>query len=117
MGFIVEKIQQHLLVLVQIAGWCQIILIVGSLGIPRVLGWKEKLTSLTVLMRQMFWVYSLYIWLTNLSFGLLSALGAPYLIDGTPLASCVTGFIFGYWLLRMIIQWIYSLSYLRPLLM
>ena len=57
--------------------------------------------------RQMFWVYSAYIWLTNLCFGLLSALGANLLLDGSPLAACVTGFIVSYWLLRMVVQWLY----------
>ncbi len=55
----------------------------------------------------MFWVYSAYIWLTNLCFGLLSALGSKHLLDASPLAACITGFIFGYWLLRMAVQWLY----------
>ena len=107
MSSFTEQIEQFLPSLIQIGGWSQIILILGSLGIPTVLGWKEKLEPLTTLIRQMFWVYSLYIWFTNLSFGLLSAFGAQYLLDGTPLAACLTGFIFGYWFLRMIIQWTY----------
>ena len=93
--------------LIEVAGWGQIILILGSLGIPSVLGWKEKLAPVSTLIRQMFWVYSGYIWGTNLCFGLISALGAALLLDGSPLAACVTGFIFGYWLLRMVIQWTY----------
>ena len=97
----------NLPLLVAVAGWGQILLILGSLGIPVVLGWKEKLSGLTTLIRQMFWVYSFYIWCTNLCFGLLSALGAGLILDGSPLAICVSGFIFGYWLLRMVIQWTY----------
>lgn len=67
----------NLPLLVAVAGWGQILLILGSLGIPVVLGWKEKLSGLTTLIRQMFWVYSFYIWCTNLCFGLLSALERP----------------------------------------
>ena len=93
--------------LIQIAGWGQIILIVGSVGIPRVLGWPEKLSGLSTLLRQMFWVYSIYIWSTNLCFGLLSAFAAELLVDGSTLAACVSGFIFGYWLLRIVVQWLY----------
>ena len=93
--------------LIWLAGWGQILLIVGSLGIPTILGWREKLSALTVLLRQMFWVYSFYIWCTNLCFGLISAFGTGLILDGSPLAACVCGFIFGYWLLRMIIQWTY----------
>ena len=97
----------NLELLLRLAGWSQVVLILGSLGIPHVLGWREKLAPVSTLTRQMFLVYSLYIWSTNLCFGLLSALGAPLLLDGSPLAACVTGFILGYWLLRMAIQWLY----------
>ena len=100
-------IDTHILFLIQIAGYGQIILILGSLGIPTVLGWNKKLSSVSTLIRQMFWVYSFYIWCTNLCFGLLSAFGAPLLLDQSPLATCVSGFIFGYWLLRIFIQWLY----------
>ncbi len=93
--------------LLQLAGWSQVVLILGSLGIPYVLEWREKVAGLTTLLRQMFWVYSAYIWLTNLCFGLLSALGSKQLLDASPLAACITGFIFGYWLLRMAVQWLY----------
>lgn len=99
--------KEHLGLLLQLAGWSQVALILGSLGIPHVLGWRDKLEGLTTLLRQMFWVYSAYIWLTNLCFGLLSALGSKHLLDGSPLAACVTGFILGYWLLRMVVQWLY----------
>jgi len=91
----------------RVAGWGQVVLILGSLGIPHVLGWRDKLAPLTTLLRQMFWVYSAYIWLTNLCFGLISALGPNLLLDGSPLAACVTGFILSYWLLRMAVQWLY----------
>ena len=97
----------HITLLLQIAGYGQIILIIGSLGIPTVLDWKNKLSSVSTLIRQMFWVYSLYIWCTNLCFGLISAFGAHLLVDQSPLATCVSGFIFGYWLLRIFIQWLY----------
>jgi hypothetical protein len=100
-------LDRYLPVLLQVAGWGQVLLIVGSLGIPRVLQWSEKLSSLSTLLRQMFWVYSFYIWCTNLCFGLLSALGPGLLLDGSPLAACVTGFILGYWLIRMVVQWVY----------
>ena len=101
------EICRSLPTVIRIAGWGQIVLILGSLGIPTVLDWREKLSPLSVLIRQMFWVYSLYIWCTNLCFGLISAFGAPLLLDGSPLAAYVTGFIFGYWMLRMIVQWLY----------
>ena len=102
-----EDLNQWLPLLLKLAGWAQITLIIGSLGIPTVLEWRSKLSGLSTLTRQMFWVYSFYIWVTNLCFGLVSAFGAQHLLDSSPLATCVTGFIFGYWFIRMIVQWTY----------
>jgi len=99
--------ERTLSTLLRVAGLAQIVLILGSVGIPLVLNWKEGLAPLSKLTRQMFLVYSLYIWITNLCFGVLSLLAPGHLLDGSVLAACVTGFILGYWLLRMVIQWSY----------
>lgn len=99
-----DTITYHLL---RVAGLSQIALIIGSLAIPKVLGWREDLKDLKVLLRQMFWTYAGYIWATNLSFGLISFFGPQLLLDHSPLATCVCGFIFAYWLARIVIQWTY----------
>ena len=96
----------HLPLLVLLAGAGQLALIVASLAIPFVLRWREELAKLRPLTRQVFWTYSLYIWATNLSFGLVS-LRPAWLLDGSPLAACVTGFITAYWLGRLAIQFFY----------
>jgi hypothetical protein len=91
-----------------IAGLGQLALIVGSLAIPRLLHWKEELSRVsTPLIRQIFWVYSVYIWATNLSFGLLSAFAPDWLLAKTPLAGAVAGFIALYWISRFLIQIFY----------
>jgi hypothetical protein len=56
------------------------------------------------LTRQVFWTYAAYIWATNLSFGLLSALAPCWLLDRSPLAAVVSGFIAVYWAARLVIQ-------------
>ena len=90
--------------LVFVAGVGQLILIVASLAIPRVLGWRDDVAKLRPLTRQVFWTYAIYIWGTNLSFGLLSALAPHCLLDHSPLAASVTGFIAVYWAARVVIQ-------------
>lgn len=90
-----------------LAGVGQLALVLGSLGIPRQLGWREKLAGTSPLLRQMFWVYAGYILATNLAFGLLSALAPGSLLDGSPLATLVCGFICVYWVSRVVIQWTY----------
>jgi hypothetical protein len=92
--------------LVYWAGIGQLILIVASLAIPRVLRWSEDTAKLRPLTRQVFWTYAIYIWATNLSFGLVS-LKPEWLLDHSPLASCVTGFITIYWIGRVLIQFFY----------
>lgn len=92
--------------LVLIAGVGQLVLIVASLAIPRVLRWHEDTAKLRPLTRQVFWTYAIYIWATNLSFGLLS-LRPEWLLDRSPLAACVTGFITAYWIGRVLIQFFY----------
>ena len=90
-----------------LAGVGQLALVAGSLAIPQQLGWREKLAATSPLIRQMFWVYAGYILATNLAFGLISALAPARLLDGSPLAAAVCGFIAVYWAVRVVIQWTY----------
>ena len=70
------------------------------------LGWRAETAKLRPLTRQVFWTYAAYIWATNLSFGLVS-LHPAWLLDGSPLAAGVTGFISAYWIGRVGIQFFY----------
>lgn len=87
-----------------LAGIGQLLLVVASPVIPRVLGWREEVSLLRPLTRQVFWTWAAYIWLTHLSFGLLSTFGAGLLVDRTPLAGVVASFIAAWWSARIIIQ-------------
>ena len=93
--------------LVRLGGVGQLILAAGSLAIPRVLGWKEDTAKLRPLTRQVFWTYAGYIWTTNVCFGLISTFGPRLLLDRTPLAGLVCGYITAYWLARVVIQFTY----------
>ena len=89
------------------AGAGQLVLVAASLAIPRVLRWPEDLARLRPLTRQVFWTYAGYIWATNLSFGLVSAFAPGWLLDRSPLAGAVCGFIAAYWGARLVIQFTY----------
>lgn len=89
------------------AGVGQLVLVAGSLAIPRVLGWAEETAKLRPLTRQVFWTYAAYIWFTNLCFGLVSALAPDWLLDRSPLAGAVTAFITAYWAIRVAVQFLY----------
>jgi len=96
-----------LLLLLQLAGWAQIALALGSLTIPRVLQWRASLLTTRPLIRQMFWVYAGYIFAINLCFGLISVLLSNDLINGSILATLICGFIAVYWISRILIQFFY----------
>ena len=99
--------------LLLVAGLGQLVLALASLAIPRALGWRADTARLQPLTRHVFWTYAGYIWVTNVSFGLLSVL-APYaLLDGSLLARCVGAFIAVYWGARLLIQLFYF-GKLRP---
>jgi hypothetical protein len=90
--------------LILAAGIGQIVLILASLAIPRVLRWRDETAKLRPITRQVFWTYAGYIWGTNLCFGLLSTFGPGLLLDHSPLAGVVTAFMATYWAARLIIQ-------------
>ena len=94
-------------VLIILAGIGQICLALGSITIPKILGWKEELQKLSPMLRHIFWVYAAYILVTNLSFGLLSAIAPETLIDNSLLAAIVSGFIALHWVSRLFIQFFY----------
>jgi len=90
--------------LLHFAGLGQILLCLASLFIPKMLGWKTELGKVSPLIRKIFWVYAGYILMTNFSFGLLSFIAPSIIMDGSVLAICVSGFIFLYWLTRLVLQ-------------
>ncbi len=90
-----------------LAGLGQLALAAGSLLIPRILSWREDTARLRPLTRQVFWTYASYIWVTNVCFGLLSALAPALLLDGSLLARMVAGFIAVYWGSRLAVQLFY----------
>jgi hypothetical protein len=93
--------------LVLAAGLGQLALIVASLAIPRALRWPEEMAKLRPLTRQVFWTYAGYIWVTNLSFGLLSTFAPDSLLNRSPLAAAVSAFMGLYWAARLVIQFAY----------
>jgi len=93
--------------LVFIAGLAQVVLVLGSLAIPKILNWRPELAKVQPLIKQMFWTYAAYILVINLCFGLLSIFDCQDLIKGSKLAMLITGFIAVYWISRVLIQFFY----------
>ena len=96
-----------ILFFLKLAGYLQIALSIGSLVIPKLLNWKTELSKVSKIIGQMFWTYAGYILVVNLSFGLVSVLGANELLEKSFLSKSISGFIFLYWLTRIVIQFFY----------
>jgi hypothetical protein len=90
-----------------LAGLGQLVLALGSLAVPRVLGWREDTARLRPLTSQVFWTYAGYIWTTNVCFGVVSLAAPGWLLDGSPLARAVAGYITAYWAARLAVQFFY----------
>jgi hypothetical protein len=93
--------------LVVVAGLGQLALALASLAIPRILRWREDTAKLRPLTRQVFWTYAAYIWCTNVAFGLLSSLAPERLLDRSPLARMVAGFLALWWGGRVLVQFLW----------
>ncbi|RYU91709.1 hypothetical protein EWM62_07160 [Mucilaginibacter terrigena] len=102
-----DNFQLNITYLIQIAGLAQIVLVFGSLAVPRILNWSAELAKLQPLIKQMFWTYAAYILVINLCFGLVSLLAYKDLLNGSLLATLVTAFIAVYWISRVLIQFFY----------
>jgi hypothetical protein len=94
-------------VLLMLAGVGQLLLALGSLALPRILGWREDTARLRPLTSQVFWTYAGYIWTTNVCFGVISLAAPGWLVDGSPLARAVTGYVTAYWAARLVVQFFY----------
>lgn len=97
-----------------LAGIGHLALAVGSLAIPKTMGWREDTAKLKLLTRQVFWTYAGYIWFSHIAFGLLSVLAPGLLLDRSPLAGMVCGFIALWWGARIVIQFTYFDRSARP---
>ena len=101
-------------ILLMLAGVGQLGLALGSLGLPRLLGWREEMARLRPLTREVFWTHAGYIWAINVSLGVLSAFAPGLLLDGSPLARALGGFIAAYWGVRLLVQFLYFDRSARP---
>lgn len=80
----------------------------GILGVaalvPAKLDWRSALAPLPAALRQLMWVYGVFIFLTVLGFAALSLALAPDLAAGTALARAVCGGVAVFWLIRLAVQ-------------
>ena len=78
------------------------LLVAGSL-MPGIVGLRNHLATLPKFVRQLFWVYYVFIGLSLICFGLGTFFLPDQLASGTPLARAVCGFLALFWTVRFIV--------------
>ena len=86
----------------EIAGVLHLGLICAGAMMPRVVGLRSHLAALPPFVRQLFWVYYLFIGLCLVSFGTITIALAPALAGGGSLARAICIFFAAFWTLRLI---------------
>lgn len=86
------------------AGGVQLLIAGANLLLPSRLRYRENLSKVSPIIRQIFVVHSLYIVLVLLVFSALCFLHAPELAGGGPLGKFLSGCLALFWSLRVPIQ-------------
>ncbi len=88
----------------QIGGYSLAILCIASFWIPKILHWKENLTKLPPLMRELWWTYSIYIWSSHVFFSVLTLGFGDWLMSGSGSAIAMNTFMLLWWSVRLFLQ-------------
>ena len=91
----------------KLAGLAQLVLVAGSVAIPKCLNWKDGLADLMPLLRQMFWTYAVYISVMHVFFGVVSLFAAEELVSGGFVTTSLCALMFLWWLARILIQFFF----------
>ena len=79
------------------------ILTAGAL-VPKVLNFRGELAKVNAMLRQLVWVYGVFIVFTLISFGVISIANSAALVSGAPLARWFCGFVAAFWTIRLVVQ-------------
>lgn len=90
-----------------VAGGVQLLIAASNFLLPSRLRYRENLSRLAPIVRQIFVVHSVYLVLILALFSALCFLYAPELAGGTPLGKFLSACLAMFWLLRILIQFFY----------
>ncbi len=90
--------------LIFVAGIAQLSILIASAVVPFRLKWKQALTALPRLHRQMYLVYGGYVVLSIVCLGLISVFQAAELATGSGLARAFCGYVCLFWGVRLSLQ-------------
>ena len=79
------------------------VLVAGAQA-PARLGWREDTAKLQPFTRKVFWVYYVFVGMTVLAFGVLTAVLHDDMLRGDRGAVCLAGFIALWWTFRILVD-------------
>lgn len=85
-------------------GIAQLCVLIASSLVPLRLDWKNSLSPLPPLVRQLVWIYGGYVVLSITSLGLITTLNAEELASGSRLARSFCGYGAAFWGIRLSLQ-------------
>ncbi len=106
-----------------LGGVIHFLILFASVMAPKVMKWNVHLEKLPRMLRQMFWVYGVFIVLVIVSFGTLTLMNVPELAAGQGLGRGLCAVIAVFWAARLAVQlfifdvgpfltnWFYRLGY------
>jgi len=97
----------YLIAALKLAGLAQLVLVAGSVAIPKCLNWKGGLSGLMPLLRKMFWTYAVYISVMHVFFGVVSLFAAEELVSGGFITTALCVLMLIWWFARILIQFFY----------
>ena len=86
------------------AGVVYLVLLAGSFFLPEKLRYRENLSKVSPIIRQIFLVHHVFIALLLIGFSGLCFLFADELAGRSLLGRCLSGFMAAFWALRIVIQ-------------
>jgi alginate O-acetyltransferase complex protein AlgI len=93
--------------LVPIAGIAHCLPLIGGSQLPSKLEWKSDLTKLKPFNRKIMWNYGAFIFLLIIAFGCETFIFREEMVRGDPAALGLAALIFGFWLLRVMVDLFY----------
>lgn len=94
----------NLALAIYLAGWGQLSVLIASSLVPLRLDWRNELSPLPRLIRQLFWVYGGYVVLSIIALGTICVLNADELSAGSKLARSYCTFAAAFWGIRLSLQ-------------
>ena len=89
------------------AGAVQLLISAANVFVPRILSYKDNLSKISPIVRQVFIIHSVYIVIVVVGFSGLCFIFAPELAGDDKLGRCLSGFMAVFWALRVVLQFAY----------